>query len=180
MSSSLNGLRTLPITYIHFSPNTITLIGQLAMMLAAAICCYYSPDLYSTAPSWAYLTYAACIWFYSTMDNLDGKQARKTGSSSALGEIFDHSCDAVTNFIISILLISSTRCGPASPLAFTIWFLRMLRLFLFLPYSRIIFILHKHLGGISFRCPDSRCHQWSDRRYRYCCRHLLSFRHIRA
>jgi len=33
------------------------------------------------------------------LDNLDGKQARKTGSSSFLGMIFDHQCDALTTFI---------------------------------------------------------------------------------
>lgn len=33
---------------------------------------------------------AAMIFTYQTMDNLDGKQARRTGSSSALGEVFDH------------------------------------------------------------------------------------------
>jgi len=30
------------------------------------------------------------------MDNLDGKQARKTGSASALGEAFDHGADSIT------------------------------------------------------------------------------------
>jgi len=27
---------------------------------------------------------------YSTFDNVDGRQARRTKSSSALGELFDH------------------------------------------------------------------------------------------
>lgn len=27
---------------------------------------------------------------YSTMDNVDGKQARRTGSSSPLGELFEY------------------------------------------------------------------------------------------
>lgn len=30
-----------------------------------------------------------------TLDNLDGKQARRTGSSSPLGLLFDHGCDAL-------------------------------------------------------------------------------------
>ncbi len=33
---------------------------------------------------------------YSTMDNVDGKQARRTGQSSGLGELFEYvrtSCD---------------------------------------------------------------------------------------
>jgi len=30
------------------------------------------------------------------LDNIDGKQARKTGNSTALGSLFDHGCDVVT------------------------------------------------------------------------------------
>lgn len=29
------------------------------------------------------------------MDAIDGKQARRTGTSSPLGELFDHGCDAI-------------------------------------------------------------------------------------
>ena len=29
------------------------------------------------------------------MDNMDGKQARKTGNSSTLGSLFDHGCDVM-------------------------------------------------------------------------------------
>jgi len=41
------------------------------------------------------------------MDNLDGKQARKTGTSSPLGELFDHGCDSL------FLLLCSTSVSPA-------------------------------------------------------------------
>lgn len=34
------------------------------------------------------------------LDNIDGKQARKTGNGSTLGSLFDHGCD-VTNLIIA-------------------------------------------------------------------------------
>lgn len=50
----------------------------------------YSP---STSPSSS--SFAAGIWLYSTFDNVDGKQARRTGTSSPLGELFDHGCDAL-------------------------------------------------------------------------------------
>lgn len=35
------------------------------------------------------------LLFVKTLDNLDGKQARRTGSSSPLGLLFDHGCDAL-------------------------------------------------------------------------------------
>ena len=33
------------------------------------------------------LFYAFALWIYYTLDNIDGKQARRTGSSSPLGEL---------------------------------------------------------------------------------------------
>ena len=38
---------------------------------------------------------AFCISTYLNMDAIDGKQARRTGTSSPLGELFDHGCDAI-------------------------------------------------------------------------------------
>jgi len=37
------------------------------------------------------------------MDALDGKQARRTGNSTPLGELFDHGCDAVTTSVCFFL-----------------------------------------------------------------------------
>lgn len=47
------------------------------------------------APSWAYLQAALGLFVYQTLDATDGKQARRTGSSSPLGELFDHGCDSM-------------------------------------------------------------------------------------
>lgn len=38
------------------------------------------------------------------MDNIDGKQARKTGQSSPLGMIFDHGCDAFNTVLNSMAI----------------------------------------------------------------------------
>jgi ethanolaminephosphotransferase len=43
-----------------------------------------------------FLLNAFCLFAYQTLDNLDGKQARKTGTSSPLGEMFDHGLDALS------------------------------------------------------------------------------------
>lgn len=40
-------------------------------------------------PSWLYYSFAFGMWMYSTLDNVDGKQARRTGTSSGLGELFE-------------------------------------------------------------------------------------------
>ena len=36
------------------------------------------------------------------MDAIDGKQARRTGSNSPLGELFDHGCDALSTFLVAL------------------------------------------------------------------------------
>ncbi|MGH0137612.1 UNVERIFIED_CONTAM: hypothetical protein FKN15_020296 [Acipenser sinensis] len=49
-----------------------------------------------SAPGWAFLLSAFGLFIYQSLDAIDGKQARRTNSSSPLGELFDHGCDAVS------------------------------------------------------------------------------------
>lgn len=51
---------------------------------------------YAQAPSWAFIMSAVGLFIYQSLDAIDGKQARRTNSSSPLGELFDHGCDAVS------------------------------------------------------------------------------------
>ena len=44
-------------------------------------------------PSWVWFTIGILLFVSHTLDGIDGKQARRTGSSSPLGELFDHGCD---------------------------------------------------------------------------------------
>jgi phosphatidylglycerophosphate synthase len=59
------------------------------------------------APRWAYLLSAISVIAYVNLDSLDGKQARRTGSSSPLGQLFDHGCDALTVH----LLLANISCS---------------------------------------------------------------------
>ena len=79
------------------------MLGFVFVVLAFFVNVFYSPELSETLPSWVYYFYAACIWIYGSFDAVDGKQARRTGTSSPLGEMFDHGCDslAVTVSIMS-------------------------------------------------------------------------------
>ena len=45
------------------------------------------------------------------MDAIDGKQARRTGMSSALGEMFDHGCDAINTTLEVILCAHALGLG---------------------------------------------------------------------
>lgn len=70
------------------------------------------------------LAYFACglgIIFYQTLDAIDGKQARRTGSSSPLGELFDHGCDAVSTIFVTLAVLTSLQVGRLSQHLFGMW-----------------------------------------------------------
>jgi ethanolaminephosphotransferase len=48
-------------------------------------------------PRWLYFWNALALFIYYTLDCMDGKQARRTNSSSPLGQLFDHGVDALGN-----------------------------------------------------------------------------------
>jgi len=48
------------------------------------------------------------------LDNADGKQARKTGSSSPLGLLFDHGCDAMNTFITGLSIFTVAQLGNSN------------------------------------------------------------------
>jgi ethanolaminephosphotransferase len=53
-------------------------------------------------PGWAMLIFGLCILTYQLLDNIDGKQARKTGNGTPLGLLFDHGCDSLTGGIFAV------------------------------------------------------------------------------
>lgn len=77
------------------APNAITVIGVSAILFGILLIEFFIPDLTSAGPPFIYFFGAFAVIFYQTMDNIDGKQARKTGSSSPLGELFDHGVDSL-------------------------------------------------------------------------------------
>uniref|UniRef100_K3WTS5 CDP-alcohol phosphatidyltransferase n=1 Tax=Globisporangium ultimum (strain ATCC 200006 / CBS 805.95 / DAOM BR144) TaxID=431595 RepID=K3WTS5_GLOUD len=77
------------------APNLITLIGLLLVGISHLLFAIYCPFLDGDAPAWLFVVAAIALFSYQTLDNLDGKQARRTGSSSPLGLLFDHGCDAL-------------------------------------------------------------------------------------
>eukprot|EP01128_Nolandella_sp_AFSM9_P012287 TRINITY_DN9127_c0_g1_i1.p1 TRINITY_DN9127_c0_g1~~TRINITY_DN9127_c0_g1_i1.p1 ORF type:complete len:415 (-),score=87.71 TRINITY_DN9127_c0_g1_i1:195-1394(-) len=95
------------------APNLITLIGFFGILLSYTLTAYYAPTLTEELPSWVYLLNAVLLFFYQTWDALDGKQARRTGTSSPLGELFDHGCDAITAVLVALITISAYRLGDS-------------------------------------------------------------------
>lgn len=56
---------------------------------------------------------------YQTMDNVDGKQARRTGTSSGLGELFDHGIDSLNCTLASLLETAAMGLGTSRIGVFT-------------------------------------------------------------
>lgn len=84
-----NVVEYIPLT---IAPNTLTAISLAHAMVATLLICGYSPTLTEHAPNWVYIVATICMFMYQTLDAVDGKQARRTGSSSPLGQLFDHVC----------------------------------------------------------------------------------------
>ncbi|GAB7363507.1 hypothetical protein MBLNU230_g3776t1 [Neophaeotheca triangularis] len=97
---------------LWLAPNTVTLLGFFFVLGNVLLQAYYDPDLQGPSQSWVYYSYAFGVWAYSTMDNIDGKQARRTGTSSGLGELFDHGIDSLNCTLASLLETSAMALGP--------------------------------------------------------------------
>lgn len=81
------------------------------MASAYGLTYHYSPHFDQPLPSWLYLYAAASLFGYQTIDNLDGRQARRTGSSSPLGLLFDHGVDALNCTFATLMLAAIYQVG---------------------------------------------------------------------
>nr|XP_043631974.1 choline/ethanolaminephosphotransferase 1-like [Erigeron canadensis] len=98
-------------------PNMITLMGFMFLSVSAVLGFIYSPHLDSPPPRWVNFAHGLLLFLYQTFDAVDGKQARRTNSSSPLGELFDHGCDALACALEALAFGSTAMCGRN-----TFWF----------------------------------------------------------
>ena len=89
---------------MNVAPNVLTFGATLTFLHAYAWWLLFSYDLSHCAPRWVYFLLAISMWIYQTLDAIDGKQARRTHTSSPLGQLFDHGNDA---FAFTPMLIST-------------------------------------------------------------------------
>lgn len=82
------------------APNLVTLTGFVFVLFSYLTILVWSPMLNGQTPSWFGLIVFVCTFLYQTCDGSDGKQARRTGSGSPLGELFDHGVDALVSVVI--------------------------------------------------------------------------------
>ena len=93
------------------APNLITLIGFVVLASQALVFALIDPSLQLYQPAWAYFYAAIATFFYQTMDAADGKQARRIGKSTPLGQLFDHGCDCIGMTFLMYNVMASFRMG---------------------------------------------------------------------
>ncbi|KAF3944687.1 hypothetical protein ACB098_03G103600 [Castanea mollissima] len=98
-------------------PNMITLMGFMFLVVSALLSYIYSPRLDSAPPRWVHFAHGLLLFLYQTFDAVDGKQARRTNSSSPLGELFDHGCDALACALEALAFGNTALCARS-----TFWF----------------------------------------------------------
>ena len=97
------------------APNLITFVGFLMTFIPAIMILILDPSFSESALTAPFYYFCAVsIIVYQYLDALDGKQARRTKSSSVLGELFDHGCDSVTTLAIYIILAECLQLGSVS------------------------------------------------------------------
>ncbi|XP_073997995.1 choline/ethanolaminephosphotransferase 1 bbc isoform X3 [Rhodnius prolixus] len=96
---------------LWLAPNLITIIGLIINILTTLVLVYYSPDAKAEAPWWAFILCALGLFAYQSLDAIDGKQARRTGTSTPLGELFDHGCDSVSTVFVAISACIAVQLG---------------------------------------------------------------------
>lgn len=135
--SPLAGFLVDNFTPSRIAPNSITLFG-LCLMLSSYLNIYYHcPTLDNCSvendnvPGYVFLLNGIAMLTYQTLDNMDGKQARKTGSSSPLGLLFDHGCDAMNSIFGSVTWICAFGLNPQQGHLLQIWVMVFIPMLMF-------------------------------------------------
>lgn len=94
------------------APNTITLIGFLHSVIPFAVLVILTKgSMLSAVPRWFFFWQAWSYFAYRMLDEMDGKQARRTGNSSPLGLLFDHGCDIFGMGMQTIIYLIIAKVG---------------------------------------------------------------------
>lgn len=77
------------------APNTITFTGLVLMLTSSFFFMIFDREMVADHPWYTYLYASFAIFTYTNLDAIDGKQARRLGKGSPLGQLFDHGCDCI-------------------------------------------------------------------------------------
>ncbi|KAJ3846393.1 hypothetical protein EV368DRAFT_69961 [Lentinula lateritia] len=131
---------------LSIAPNTITCITIFNFFHASAL----QPELYDgkrrglcSPINIFHDRWSIGLLLYQGFDAADGKQARKNGMAGPLGEIFDHSRDAMSTTELKLEVVLVSRALTFRPFVVDIRF----------PSSYVSQFPSDDVGGVSYRCP---------------------------
>ena len=107
-------------TPLWLAPNAITLLGFGMVVVAFALMLVYCPAFDGSPPWFAYAAAVLSVFGFQTLDAIDGKQARRTGSSSPLGNWLDHVCDVIALQLGMLTGACSLRAGASGLTLFVV------------------------------------------------------------
>lgn len=105
------------------APNVLTVTGFLLIVFNAGLLAYYDYDFSASSdiikgtspiPNWVWLVCAIFHFTSHSLDGIDGKQARRTGTSGPLGELMDHGLDSWAAFFLPFSIYSMFGRGELS------------------------------------------------------------------
>ncbi|XP_070556987.1 ethanolaminephosphotransferase 1-like isoform X2 [Ptychodera flava] len=100
---------------LWIAPNVLTLAGFIFLIVAYVLLLIYDPDYLASSrnypdsepvPQWVWFACGLCQFLSHNLDGIDGKQARRTQSSSPLGELFDHGIDSWSILFLPVAVFS--------------------------------------------------------------------------
>ncbi|XP_019853581.1 PREDICTED: cholinephosphotransferase 1-like isoform X2 [Amphimedon queenslandica] len=87
---------------LWLAPNLITFTGLVINTVTCLAVILSDLNCEGKAPPILYLLSGIGTFVYQTLDGVDGKQARRTGTNNPLGEMFDHGCDTFSTFLLAL------------------------------------------------------------------------------
>lgn len=104
--------------------NLLTLLGFICSTLAFFL--MYMFDMNNKKYDHIYIYMGILFFLYSTFDSIDGKQARRTNTSSALGQLFDHGCDAITSCLFVVVAVKTIGLTHGCVLFWAIGYIQLM------------------------------------------------------
>jgi len=95
------------------SPNMITLLGVVMLGLGTSVVYYYDNTLNGVLPMWVYFFLTFTVFFFQTMDAVDGKHARNTNRASPFGQLVDHGLDIFSYAFQLVMVVIGHRLGSS-------------------------------------------------------------------
>uniref|UniRef100_A0A8D0FQG0 Ethanolaminephosphotransferase 1 n=1 Tax=Strix occidentalis caurina TaxID=311401 RepID=A0A8D0FQG0_STROC len=131
--------KIIKIVPLWIAPNVLTFSGFVMILVNYFLISFYDWDYTASGtspglvPTWVWLFSAFTTFCAYALDSIDGKHARRTQSSTPLGELFDHGLDswATSIFVLSFFSVCSRDNGKTGVSVYTMYIYLSIVLFNF-------------------------------------------------